>query len=107
MCHQSLFEWSHLQGACGHLLVCLFQGEHWKVLWGNITNCRRTRYVCTVRTKKTFTLRAKCAGISIELGALFDRFSHKVHAKWHEEGSELLRNFDSTSIKLHTKWHRN
>ena len=50
--------------------------------------------------KETFTLLAKCARTSIELGSDF-------HAKWHDEGSELLRNFKSTSIELHTKWHRN
>ena len=51
------------------------------------------------RTQKKFTLCAKCSHTSIELGAMFDRLSHEVHTKCHDEGRELLCNFDSTSIK--------
>ena len=52
--------------------------------------------IYTVRTKKTFTLRAKCARLSIELGAIF-----KLN------GMIKGANFYAISIVLRSNYIRN
>ena len=53
-------------------------------------------FIRTVRTKKTFTLLAKCAGTSIELGAIFTL-----------NGMMKGANFYAISILLRSNYIRN
>ena len=56
--------------------------------------------VCTVRTKKTFTLRAKCTRTSIELGAIFTLNGMMKEANFYAISIVLRSNYIRNGIEI-------